>query len=311
MSPEQAQGHPVDLRSDTYALGIVTWEIFNGRVPFRGETPISTIMKQINEPPPLEGPAADRLPARLRPVLARALAKDPAQRYATAGDFGQALREAQAEPGEYHTAPTVGMQAPHRSPESSAGRWSRLLWPAAAFASAAAVGLLWRGGAGGGEAPAPTTSTVPAVVAGASGVPGSGFEPPQATAVPASTPEATPLITPTPTPTPTATPRPTPRPTATPAPTPRPTPEATPEPARATPVAAGEVQVVARPWGQVFVDGRAVGTTPFPNLRLDAGRHVLRVLHPAYEAIERELEVQGGVFQRVVFDFPEEGVRKD
>jgi hypothetical protein len=69
--------------------------------------------------------------------------------------------------------------------------------------------------------------------------------------------------------------------------------------------------VVARPWGQVFVDGRAVGTTPFPNLRLDAGRHVLRVLHPAYEAIERELEVQGGVFQRVVFDFPEEGVRKD
>jgi hypothetical protein len=54
-----------------------------------------------------------------------------------------------------------------------------------------------------------------------------------------------------------------------------------------------------------------VGTTPFPNLRLDAGRHVLRVLHPAYEAIERELEVQGGVFQRVVFDFPEEGVRKD
>ena len=94
MSPEQARGHKVDLRSDVYALGIVTYEIFTGCVPFRAETPIATILKQINEPPPLDGPPGARLPAPLVPVLRKALAKDPEERYQSGAEVLEALRAA-------------------------------------------------------------------------------------------------------------------------------------------------------------------------------------------------------------------------
>jgi serine/threonine-protein kinase len=94
MSPEQARGEKIDHRSDIYALGIVVFEVFTGRVPFRGETPIATIFKHLQEPPPLEGPGAPVMPASLVPVLGRALAKKAEDRFASAADFAQALVEA-------------------------------------------------------------------------------------------------------------------------------------------------------------------------------------------------------------------------
>src|SRR6185436_17006028 len=81
MSPEQARGEKIDYRSDIYALGVVIFEIFTGHVPFRGETPIATIFKHLQEAPPLEGPSAAGMPPTLVPVLRRALAKTPAERY--------------------------------------------------------------------------------------------------------------------------------------------------------------------------------------------------------------------------------------
>jgi serine/threonine-protein kinase len=74
----------------------VIYEVFTGRVPFRGDTPIATLLKHIHDPPPLQpedgGP---ELPAALIPVLARALAKQPADRHASARDLLEALRDAQ------------------------------------------------------------------------------------------------------------------------------------------------------------------------------------------------------------------------
>jgi serine/threonine protein kinase len=96
MSPEQARGEKIDFRSDIYALGIVVFELFTGRVPFQAETPIATIFKQLQDPPPLDGPLAVHLPTAVLPVIARALAKDPEARYSTAGELGDALRAARA-----------------------------------------------------------------------------------------------------------------------------------------------------------------------------------------------------------------------
>jgi serine/threonine-protein kinase len=92
MSPEQARAEHIDIRSDIYALGVVIYELFTGTVPFKGETPVATMMKHLNEPPPLHSPEAARLPDSMRPILAKALAKDRAARYSSARELFDALR---------------------------------------------------------------------------------------------------------------------------------------------------------------------------------------------------------------------------
>ncbi len=96
MSPEQIRGEKLDVRSDLYALGIVVFELFTGELPFRGDTPVNTFWMQLNDPPPLDGPRAARLPRAVVPVLARALAKSAADRHASSHDLAEALREARA-----------------------------------------------------------------------------------------------------------------------------------------------------------------------------------------------------------------------
>jgi len=91
MSPEQLRGEDVDFRGDLYSLAVVIFELFTGALPFRGETPVATILRQLHDAPFLDLP---QLPAPLRPVLARALAKDPADRYASAVEMRRALQAA-------------------------------------------------------------------------------------------------------------------------------------------------------------------------------------------------------------------------
>jgi serine/threonine protein kinase len=91
MSPEYAQGQPVDARSDIYSLGVLVFEMFAGELPFRSESQVATIMKHINDRPPLEGPRAARIPGPVLPVLRKALAKRPELRYSTARGMAVAL----------------------------------------------------------------------------------------------------------------------------------------------------------------------------------------------------------------------------
>jgi len=83
MSPEQARGEKVDKRTDIYALGIMLYEMLAGVVPFQADTTFGMLMKHINEPlPPIQGISPD-----LQAILNRALAKEPAHRYESAGDL--------------------------------------------------------------------------------------------------------------------------------------------------------------------------------------------------------------------------------
>jgi len=108
MSPEQCHGDALDFRSDVYSLGIVLYEIFTGRVPFRGETLMATLLKQVQDEVPLATPETARLPARVVAALRKALAKDPAQRYATAAEVAEALREARSDPAPEPAAAGAG-----------------------------------------------------------------------------------------------------------------------------------------------------------------------------------------------------------
>jgi hypothetical protein len=97
MSPEQCLGDRIDHRSDVYALGIVIYELFAGVVPFRGDTPVATLFKHIQDPVPFEGEAASHIPRPAVPVLRKTLAKNRADRYSSAAALAEALRQAVAQ----------------------------------------------------------------------------------------------------------------------------------------------------------------------------------------------------------------------
>jgi serine/threonine protein kinase len=84
MAPEQIEGRRVDARTDVYALGCLLFHAVSGEVPFPERESSAKMWAHLNEPPPV---AAGRV---LDPVIRRAMAKDPARRFLSAGDLGRA-----------------------------------------------------------------------------------------------------------------------------------------------------------------------------------------------------------------------------
>jgi eukaryotic-like serine/threonine-protein kinase len=84
LSPEQARGAPVDQTSDLYSTGIVLFELLTGEVPFTGDSPVEIAMKHLAEVPATPSELRPEVPEDLDLVVARALAKEPADRYQSA-----------------------------------------------------------------------------------------------------------------------------------------------------------------------------------------------------------------------------------
>jgi eukaryotic-like serine/threonine-protein kinase len=93
-APEQIQGRLVDGRTDQYALACVTFEMLTGEAPFERDQGMAVIWAHLSEPPPSLASRRPGLPAAADGVLARALAKEPGERFASGQEFADALREA-------------------------------------------------------------------------------------------------------------------------------------------------------------------------------------------------------------------------
>ena len=91
MSPEQASGELADHRSDIYSLGVVAYYALAGRLPFEAPTIAALLAKHITQPAPLVATTVPGLPTKLSDAVHRCLAKDPAERFASAEELADAV----------------------------------------------------------------------------------------------------------------------------------------------------------------------------------------------------------------------------
>jgi serine/threonine protein kinase len=96
MAPEQAEGQPVDLRADVYALGSVLYEALTGSLPYPGNTDVSILYAKLSHPTPVPSQVSPGLAVEFDTVIARSLARDPRERFPSAGELGHAALGAAA-----------------------------------------------------------------------------------------------------------------------------------------------------------------------------------------------------------------------
>jgi serine/threonine protein kinase len=115
LSPEQADGRPATPASDRYSLGVVGFELLAGSRPFKRNTAAAEAAAHVHELPPSTSTVNPQLPPEIDEVFMRALAKDPADRFSTAGEFVACLRSAfadAAEPTRIIPSPTPQLTPP-------------------------------------------------------------------------------------------------------------------------------------------------------------------------------------------------------
>ncbi len=221
MSPEQVQGDAVvDGRSDIYALGVILFQALTGRTPYEADTPAKVMMMHLLEPVPTILDKKTDLPPSFEAVIERSMAKQPSERYPTAGELAGALETAVSKaglstrisptaPGESSAtvlSPPKGeaqtSKAPAASPASATGQGARFptwAWVAGGVAVILVLGAIVLGSGLAYLSLRPTPSATPThTIPPATSTP-TGTATQAATATATATP--TPTIAPTGTPT--------------------------------------------------------------------------------------------------------------
>jgi serine/threonine-protein kinase len=296
ISPEQAQGLPVDGRSDQYSLAVVGYQTLVGRLPLVAESVHALMYKHIYEVPPSARSIRPEIPADVSAALDRALAKDPDERFRTMEDFATALwperpvRAGQPTPAIAGLSPLAALV---RKQHPSRRRLVVLIGVAVALALAFVLGR--RSESSPGPTPpemgaAPRTP-VPATVPPATAAPAETVRIPPPVPAGAAASESTSRRVPVPK-----------RPAA-----PRGKPPTSPpsrEPGAAPafvppPPTTGFVTINTVPYGTVSIDGVEVGDTPIVRRPIPPGEHTVRIARPGYRSETVPVTVTAGNEVRV------------
>jgi len=146
MSPEQARGEKVDVRTDIFSLGAMLYEMVTGRKPFEGET-VSDVIAEIlkSEPPPLKE-LRPELPSELQRIVSKALAKDRGGRYQAINDLELDLRSLKRKL-EFKAAQSVTSEETSRGLRLTVNDWrsraARLAVPSLLIVAAVALLIAW------------------------------------------------------------------------------------------------------------------------------------------------------------------------
>ena len=278
--PESLHGARTAPSADQYALAAIAYECLSGKKPFAGAS-IEEVARRVTEPPPSLSELRPDVPTHVQEVLGRALRPDPAQRFPTVLDFAAALGGTPSlRLPLFAPLPRHGPGSPVIFMDEDAARRpiGRILAVAGVLVVALGIGAAWL--AEGRPEPPIRAPSLRADVA-----------PPDAPPAPAPTPALEPApvqrapLQPAPAP---SVPVPSvqiERPPAPPAPLPPP-PSRSVEPAR--------LLVNATPWGNVYIDGQLVGTTPLGGVLMSPGQHHVRVEREGFQPYERTIDLAPG-----------------
>jgi serine/threonine protein kinase len=268
MSPEQCKGDRIDHRSDIYSLGVVTYQMLAGHVPFSAETAVGILMKHLTEPLPIP-PRGVALPPSVSGVLRKAMAREPRERFSTAGELAEALKRS----ADQRATVTLHASGIRRAliPVLRLPPWGRKLRTKEFRLSLAALALAGSRGRAYILWPK-VTEPIPVLPQQAVSVADDGEQLPQVD-VPASTG---------------ARPQPSVR-------------REEPPPRAAKKLATLEIE--SKEKARVFVDGRPLGTAPGTFPEISPGKHLVVLDAGDGRRDEKELVVTAGSIHRIRFDF--------
>jgi eukaryotic-like serine/threonine-protein kinase len=342
MSPEQAWGKPMDLRSDIFSLGLVIYELFTGDKLFRGDTELNTL-ERVREATvqPLPSAVNGDISPEIESKILKALARDPAERYQNAAemelDLGRALAEIphvdpsiqlrefmhdlfqiEIEEEDWVDEDEKAVAVSDLKQSAPPLRREEEKKPAPPVARSVDQDDVAPASAPKEKSQTLTTAMIGAVVVLLGICSYFAYNaifhksppvPLPAAGVQAPVPAK--VVAPAPVPVPVTAPAPAPAVVKTPAPTPAPVPVTAPVPAtgpvpvtaKPVEVARGALAVKANPWAQVYVEGKDYGKTPQTIKDLDVGTYTVRLENPDFTAWETKVKISKKATAKVNHSF--------